>query len=75
MPMQCCKDKFPTIPDEEPVFIIRAKDVLGIAIIHDWMDRAEELGVNPEKLTAVEKHLDAFIAFKGRYPERMKVPD
>ncbi len=76
MPMQCCKDKFPTIPDEEPVFTLRAKDVHALGALDAWIDMALDGGGVPlEKMEAVYKHRDAFLEFKRKYPERMKIPD
>lgn len=75
MPKQCCKDKFPQIPDEEPVFILRGKDRLAIQAVKYWMGLAEEAGVNKGKMIRVREHLDAMQDFAHKYPERMKTPD
>ena len=75
MPMQCCKDKWPTIPDDEPVFILRAKDRLAVASVLRWMELAYEAGVNDEKMMKVTDHLNAMILFSIEHPERMKIPD
>jgi hypothetical protein len=42
------------IPDDEPVFIIRAQDKLAVPIIQEYMALAEEKGVSDEFLD----HLD-----------------
>jgi hypothetical protein len=75
MPAQCCKDKWPTIPDDEPVFVIRGQDLLAARAVAHWMDMAAEKGVNDTKLAAVAQHLKAIVDFQGMYPERCKVPD
>ncbi len=75
MPMQCCKDKWPTIPDDEPVFVIRGKDLLAIPNVQDWMERARKASVNADKMKAVQMHLDAIIEFQESHPERCKIPD
>lgn len=75
MPAQCCKDKWPMIPDDEPVFIIRGKDLLSPATVQRWLDFAVEAGVNTDKMARVEEHLAAILDFQASYPERCKIPD
>jgi hypothetical protein len=75
MPAQCCKDKWPTIPDDEPVFVIRGKDLLALSVVQLWMDKAIDAGVNDEKMLAVLEHYNAIAKFQEDHPERCKVPD
>jgi len=75
MPLQCCKDKWPTIPDDEPVFVIRGKDLLAINVVNFWIEEATLAGVNKEKIEAVEKHFAAIRDFQEQHPERCKIPD
>jgi hypothetical protein len=75
MPAECCKDKWPTIPDDEPVFIIMGKDKLAIETVMNWMDLASEAGVNKGKIVRVREHLDAIARFQQEHPERCKIPD
>jgi hypothetical protein len=75
MPLQCCKDKWPTIPDDEPVFVIRGKDLLAIKVVRKWIAEAFKAGVNLEKMEAVQLHLQAIIDFQRDHPERCKIPD
>ena len=75
MPAQCCKDKWPEIPDDEPVFILRGKDKLARYVVKYWMDMARTAGVNQGKMIRAGEHLDAMDRFSVEHPERMKVPD
>lgn len=75
MPAQCCKNKWPTIPDDEPVFVIRGKDILAARAVAYWMDLAVQHGVNDKKMAAVAMHLKMIEDFQHDYPERCKVPD
>lgn len=75
MPLQCCKDKFPKIPDDEPVFILRGQDSLATDVVRHWMMLARRAEVNAEKMRAVQAHLDAMVDFKAKFPSRIKVPD
>lgn len=75
MPAQCCKDKFALIPDDEPVFTIRGKDLLASQAIRTWMAAAEEAGVNQQKMDGVNEHLEAIERFQLEHPERCQIPD
>jgi hypothetical protein len=75
MPLQCCKDKWPTIPDDEPVFILRGKDKLAIETVNDWLAKAVANGVNDAKIAAVQVHRNAMIQFAKEHHERMQIPD
>lgn len=60
------------IPDDEPVFILRAKDMLASAALLAYLD---EIGADPEHAAAVQKRIDAFDAFAAAHPERMSFPN
>ena len=75
MPLQCCKEKFSQIPDDEPVFILRGQDLLALETVRHWMILARRAGVNAEKMRAVELHHDAILNFRIGNPNRVKVPD
>jgi hypothetical protein len=59
------------IPDDEPVFILRAKDVHASAALAAYLRELEEI----EHRAAVQARIDAFDAFAAAHPERMKYPD
>lgn len=59
------------IPDDEPIFILRAKDYLATAALQAYLDQIED----PEHAAAVQKRIDAFDDFAEAHPERMKQPD
>lgn len=43
------------IPSDEPIFVIRAKDSIGLVIVYQWIALAEKHNVNEAKLdSAVE---------------------
>jgi exoribonuclease II len=64
-----------TIPDDEPVFIVRAQDKFAMDTVADWIRRAKQFAVNEVKIARVMKHLDAISAFWGANPGRVKLPD
>lgn len=59
------------IPDDEPVFILRAKDYLAVAALQAYLDQIED----PEHAAAVQKRIEAFEDFADENPARMKQPD
>lgn len=76
MPKECCKETWEKIPDDEPVFIIRGKDLLACGAVSDWITRAELEAVVPdEKIAKAKEHLLSIITFQEEHPERCKMPD
>lgn len=59
------------IPDDEPVFILRAKDVNAIHALQAYLDTLED----EQHAAEVEARMDAFEAFAASNPERMALPD
>ena len=65
--------KLAKMPDDEPVFVLRAHDVAASHAINSWIDWAGALGAKQEKLDGAEEHLMAFIAWQSVHGT--KVPD
>lgn len=61
------------IPEDEPVFIFRARDVHALTALKAYM-RAIKHG-DPHHLAAVTMRGVAFAEFKDKHPKRMKKPD
>lgn len=59
------------IPDDEPVFIFRAKDRLAVRILTAYFSAIE----NSEHARAVAARLEDFKRFSREHPERMKDSD
>lgn len=59
------------IPDDEPVFILRAKDVNALPALRGYILMLENIG----HIAAVDKRIAAFEAFAAAHPERMTTPD
>lgn len=60
------------IPNDEPVFVLRAKDVNAVYAIMHY--RSLCLG-NPDHYAAVDARVGDFLRFKEQHPDRMKKPD
>lgn len=63
------------IPDDEPVFIFRARDVFSVDIITEYMRRLMDGNQNPQHIDTVGQRLEDFIRFREDNPNRMKEPD
>ncbi len=63
------------VPDDEPLFLLRAQDDLAPSAIIRWIERAVEEGVSDKKVFSAETHLHDFGTFQRIFPERVKLPD
>lgn len=59
------------IPDDEPVFVLRAQDVHALAALREYQRVLD----NPAHAAAVDARVEAFERFAEAHPERMKFPD
>lgn len=59
------------IPDDEPLFILRGKDIRALDTLRSYLSMIE----NPAHRTVVEGRMVDFDAFARAHPERMKEPD
>ena len=62
-----------SIPDDEPVFILRARDVHAISMLAHY--GAAVVHGQLEHWDAVQERLNDFSRFRRDHPERMKQPD
>lgn len=61
---------FKHIPDDEPIFVIRAQDPMAVQIVQAWADEAEKQGVAPKKLFSARNCAREMKEWKPR-----KLPD
>lgn len=59
------------IPDHEPVFVLRAKDLKASAALIAY----HAVCTDPNHRKAIAGRIDAFNAFAADHPEAMKEPD
>ncbi len=59
------------IPDDEPIFILRAKDKHAIKTILYYRSQVKKT----ELAAMVKRRVDEFDEFREQYPNRMKEPD
>jgi len=75
MPKFCCQETWDKIPPDEPIFIIRGKDLISPDTVRQWIEDAERAGVNPNKISRAREHLVGILEFQRLFPERCKIPD
>jgi hypothetical protein len=75
MPHQCCNETWAKIPDDEPVFTVRGKDLLALGAVQKWIKDAQAAGVNQDKIDGAIKHRNWIQSFQVMNPERCKLPD
>jgi len=61
------------IPDDEPVFVIRAKDAAAPATVRFWAQRAASLGADDATVAVALGHATAMEEYQARHGR--KVPD
>lgn len=59
------------IPDDEPIFILRAKDMHATTAMVAYLDELTD----PEHRAAVQARIEAFEDFAEKNPDKVKVPD
>lgn len=62
------------IPDDEPVFLLRARDHLAIALLNCYWIISAVDKCNDYHMKALGDTLREFDKFKAEHPERMKQP-
>lgn len=65
------RDSGRAIPIDEPVFVLRAKDLCTVQTLEFYRDSCDD--VNQRAI--VSERINDFIAFSRKYPEAMKAPD
>jgi len=61
------------IPEDEPVFLLRAQDAVAPQVVEFWADQAEGRGAKPDIVNAA--HSQALEMIKWQETHAMKVPD
>lgn len=61
------------IPEDEPVFLLRAQDKLAPELLLDWSKRLRLNGGNPTMATMVENHAQKMIIWQK--VKNSKLPD
>lgn len=67
------QDSANLIPEDEPVFLIRAQDVTAPEVVRHWIEDAADHGATDNILEAAEEHLQRIIEWQRIHS--IKIPD
>lgn len=62
------------IPEDEPVFLLRAQDFVAPEVVEIWADKAEKAGTKPEMILMARQWAKRMRDWQIDY-NRVKVPD
>ena len=65
----------PIIPDDEPVFLLRAHDPVAAEVVRTWADLAETAGTDLETCDRVRKWADEMAAYWSATSRDKLAPD
>jgi hypothetical protein len=63
------------VPEDEPVFILRARDLTAIGTLEAYLERVHDAGADTPHLEYVRQVIQEFRLFAERHAGRMKIPD
>lgn len=61
------------VPEDEPIFIIRAQDAMALSVISTWIVGAIRQGVNLDKVLSAHHHWESIAIWQQEHPP--KLPD
>lgn len=62
------------IPEDEPVFLLRARDILAISLLRCYSELSHVAGCNSYHFDKLSETIDDFKRFQALHPGRMKQP-
>lgn len=63
------------IPEDEPVFVLRAQDRAAPVTVAGWAILAQYAGSPREKYRGATDQADAMVQWQKENPDKVKVPD
>lgn len=62
------------VPKDEPLFLLRGRDLIAVEYLADYARLSEKRGCNAYHFLKLGETTAGFIKFKNKHPERMKMP-
>ena len=62
------------IPDDEPVFLLRARDLTAMSLLEHYRHGCAQVGSPQSHIDAIDDIREAFGRFRREQPHRLKVP-
>lgn len=63
------------IPEDEPVFVLRAKDVLAHSTVEHYLDMCMKLNLPRDHTDAIEEHLERIWEYQHEHRDLVGIPD
>lgn len=64
-----------TIPEDEPIFVLRAQDQLAYDVIAKYREDCTFNGCSEEHVEAIDLVLQDFVVWQTKNEEKVKLPD
>lgn len=61
--------------DDEPVFLLRARDVTSVDVLKEYQRQSVLLSADPTHVRSLDNVISNFKAWQDENPELVKVPD
>ena len=62
------------VPGDEPLFLLRGRDVLAIPLLIEYFEITKKAGCNDHHYFKLGETTGKFVKFESEHPERMKMP-
>jgi hypothetical protein len=72
---QQIQDPSGKIPEDEPVFLLRAQDQLAILTLREWCRWARYHNVDPHMVKAAEAQITRMQEWRKHHHKQVKLPD
>src|SRR5688572_21984950 len=63
------------IPEDEPIFILRGRDLAAVRTLNAYLDYAYDCGALQEHIDSVSNRIAVFRTFAREKEKRMRIPD
>lgn len=68
------KSNMEVLEENEPLFLLRARDMLSLKTLASYINFSREAGCNDYHFTSLEETVAGFVKFKNEHSDLMKVP-
>jgi len=65
----------PVKDDDEPVFILRAQDLISVMVLHEYLRLLEIFDPHGEKMVSAVDKMNEFRKWQHANPSRVRLPD
>jgi hypothetical protein len=62
------------VPEDEPLFLLRGRDILAVKLLMAYLEISKEAGCNAYHFLKLGETVAGLVKFQEEHPERMKLP-